>query len=133
MNGPGRCVSDMRQRAGCQLGDLMIDINEKTNSVEEQWNGSAGWGVSGHSANDRDVPKHLERIASWLKVIRLLRGPLFWISVATVVVSVFAVALLSFFGWVPGSLGRIVMAVWMIFFWAAMMTAFAGWVLRSEK
>ena len=80
----------------------------------------------------REFAKKLEKLAPWLKVTRLLRGPLFWLSMAAISVSVFAVVLLSFLGCVPGPLGRIVMAVWMVGFWVAIMTAFAGWLLRTE-
>jgi len=58
--------------------------------------------------------------------------PLLWVSLAGIGVSVFAVAAWSFSEWVPSTPGRIAMAVCMIFFSAAVMTAFAGWFLRNE-
>jgi len=111
----------------------MIENKAKVYSSEAQKNGSATRRIADQAVVDRDFPEHLKQLAPWLKFIGLLRGPLFWISIAAIGVSVFAVALLSFLEWVPGRLGRIVMAVGMILFWAAIMTAFAGWILRSEK
>jgi hypothetical protein len=111
----------------------MFENKAKAGSLEALKNRSAPRKLADQEVDDRDFPKHLGELARWLRIIRLIRGPLFWTSIVAICVSAFAVALLSWLGWVPDSLGRLVMAVWMIFFWAAMMIAFAGWILRSEK
>ena len=115
------------------MGDVMFENKARVGSLEAQKKGSKTRNLADQEVDDLDFPEHLGQWARWLRIIRLLRGPLFWISIAAICASACAMVLLSFLGWAPDSLGRTVMATWMIFFWAAMMTAFAGWILRSEK
>lgn len=85
------------------------------------------------NATGRAFPEHFERLIPSLNVFHVLRGPLFRISIAFVGVSVIAVTPSSLMGLVPNALGHIVAAVWMVLFWAAMITAFAGRIVRSES
>jgi ABC-type phosphate transport system auxiliary subunit len=114
------------------MGVVMIENKPKTSSSCAQTNRLASRRIRHQQVGDREFLEQLERLAPWLKFIRLLRGPWYWISIAAISVSVFAVMLLSLLGWVPGRLGRILMDVGMVFSWAAMMIASAGWGPRSE-
>ena len=82
---------------------------------------------------DLEVKRHLEKFAPWLKVVRLLRGTFFWAALALIGALLTVVAVLSWQGWQPGPLGSILTALGMMVFWIALMTAFAGWMLRSSK
>ena len=59
---------------------------------------------------DRQIPKNLERFAPWLKVVRLLVGPLFWVALVVIGGFSVAVAVLSWTRWEPGLPGRVVTA-----------------------
>lgn len=100
----------------------------KANLLEEQKDGSAARSIADQYVDDREFPKHFERLAPWLKFIRLLRGAIVLdidsrhrrIRVCRGPIVLFEMG--------AGSLGRIVIAVRMIFFWVALMATFAGWI-----
>ena len=81
------------------MGAVMIGNKTETNSYDAQMNGPASRSIANQVVGDCKCPEHLERLAPWLKFNGLLRGPLFWISIAAIGVSVFAIVLLTFLGW----------------------------------
>ncbi len=80
-----------------------------------------------------ELPEHLEKCVPWWKSVRLLQGPCFWAALAVVATLLTILAVLSRLGWRPGPLGAVLMALGMVVLWRALMTAFAGWVLRNSK
>jgi hypothetical protein len=80
-----------------------------------------------------ELPTHLEKFATWWHAVRLLRGPYFWAAIAVVVALLTVVVVLSWQGWRPGPLGTVLMALGMVILWRALMTAFAGWILRRSN
>lgn len=93
--------------------------------------GSVGLSDSIHDCHQ--VTESWEQWAPWLRVVRWLEGPLFVAAIAVVTGLCITVGTLSWCGWEPGAVGESVLAMGFVVFWAALMTAFAGWLLRCDR